>query len=226
MLAVDGVKPTDGHHPLRRVPALPPAVHLREHRCAEEEQGGRAVRGLLPAENLDRLVKAAKYVTLPASLEKEAADPVRGPHHRHRVQRGRRAQGRRPGDGAQAVAVSRLCRDGSACNMGGRHVSRSPLFCSRGFGGFSVAIEAGRDEVRDGRLEAQQPHQGGQGAGHKGLAYGLRVPVHLHDVRDRRRALRGDLRFFLEVSPVEFLTSTQWAPPQGEFGICRSSTAR
>ena len=27
------------------------------------------------------------------------------------------------------------------------------------------------------------------------------------------------LRFFLEVSPVEFLTSTQWAPPQGEFGI-------
>ena len=26
-------------------------------------------------------------------------------------------------------------------------------------------------------------------------------------------------RFFLEVSPVEFLTSTQWAPPQGEFGV-------
>ena len=26
-------------------------------------------------------------------------------------------------------------------------------------------------------------------------------------------------RFFLKVSPVEFLTSTQWAPPQGEFGV-------
>ena len=26
-------------------------------------------------------------------------------------------------------------------------------------------------------------------------------------------------RFFLEVSPVEFFTSTQWAPPQGEFGV-------
>jgi phosphate transport system permease protein len=26
-------------------------------------------------------------------------------------------------------------------------------------------------------------------------------------------------RFFLEVSPVEFLTSTQWAPPQGDFGV-------
>jgi phosphate transport system permease protein len=27
------------------------------------------------------------------------------------------------------------------------------------------------------------------------------------------------LRFFLEVSPVEFLTSTRWAPPQGDFGV-------
>jgi phosphate transport system permease protein len=27
------------------------------------------------------------------------------------------------------------------------------------------------------------------------------------------------LRFFLEVSPVEFLTSTQWAPTQGDFGV-------
>ncbi len=27
------------------------------------------------------------------------------------------------------------------------------------------------------------------------------------------------VRFFLEVSPVEFLTSTRWAPPQGDFGI-------
>jgi phosphate transport system permease protein len=27
------------------------------------------------------------------------------------------------------------------------------------------------------------------------------------------------VRFFLEVSPVEFLTSTQWAPPQGDFGV-------
>jgi phosphate transport system permease protein len=27
------------------------------------------------------------------------------------------------------------------------------------------------------------------------------------------------LRFFFEVSPVEFLTSTVWAPPQGDFGI-------
>ncbi|HET6661025.1 MAG TPA: hypothetical protein VFH16_14010, partial [Rubrobacter sp.] len=26
-------------------------------------------------------------------------------------------------------------------------------------------------------------------------------------------------RFFLEVSPVEFLTSTRWAPPQGDFGV-------
>jgi phosphate transport system permease protein len=26
-------------------------------------------------------------------------------------------------------------------------------------------------------------------------------------------------RFFLEVSPVEFLTSTKWAPPQGDFGV-------
>src|ERR671914_300288 len=26
-------------------------------------------------------------------------------------------------------------------------------------------------------------------------------------------------RFFFEVSPVEFLTSTVWAPPQGDFGI-------
>jgi len=26
-------------------------------------------------------------------------------------------------------------------------------------------------------------------------------------------------RFFLEVSPVEFLTSTEWAPPQGAFGV-------
>ncbi len=26
-------------------------------------------------------------------------------------------------------------------------------------------------------------------------------------------------RFFLKVSPVEFLTSTAWAPPQGDFGI-------
>jgi phosphate transport system permease protein len=26
-------------------------------------------------------------------------------------------------------------------------------------------------------------------------------------------------RFFLKVSPVEFLTSTQWAPPRGEFGV-------
>jgi phosphate transport system permease protein len=26
-------------------------------------------------------------------------------------------------------------------------------------------------------------------------------------------------RFFLKVSPVEFLTSTEWAPPQGEFGV-------
>ncbi|HZF59681.1 MAG TPA: phosphate ABC transporter permease subunit PstC [Rubrobacter sp.] len=26
-------------------------------------------------------------------------------------------------------------------------------------------------------------------------------------------------RFFLKVSPVEFLTSTRWAPPQGDFGI-------
>jgi phosphate transport system permease protein len=27
------------------------------------------------------------------------------------------------------------------------------------------------------------------------------------------------VRFFLEVSPVEFLTSTRWAPPQGDFGV-------
>ncbi len=27
------------------------------------------------------------------------------------------------------------------------------------------------------------------------------------------------LRFFLEVSPVEFLTSTRWAPTQGDFGV-------
>ncbi|MBA3703586.1 MAG: phosphate ABC transporter permease subunit PstC [Rubrobacteraceae bacterium] len=27
------------------------------------------------------------------------------------------------------------------------------------------------------------------------------------------------VRFFLVVSPVEFLTSTQWAPPQGDFGV-------
>jgi phosphate transport system permease protein len=27
------------------------------------------------------------------------------------------------------------------------------------------------------------------------------------------------LRFFFEVSPVEFLTSTRWAPPQGDFGV-------
>jgi phosphate transport system permease protein len=26
-------------------------------------------------------------------------------------------------------------------------------------------------------------------------------------------------RFFLDVSPVEFLTSTRWAPPQGDFGV-------
>jgi phosphate transport system permease protein len=26
-------------------------------------------------------------------------------------------------------------------------------------------------------------------------------------------------RFFFEVSPVEFLTSTRWAPPQGDFGV-------
>ncbi len=26
-------------------------------------------------------------------------------------------------------------------------------------------------------------------------------------------------RFFLKVSPVEFLTSTRWAPPQGDFGV-------
>jgi phosphate transport system permease protein len=26
-------------------------------------------------------------------------------------------------------------------------------------------------------------------------------------------------RFFLKVSPVEFFTSTEWAPPQGDFGV-------
>ena len=31
--------------------------------------------------------------------------------------------------------------------------------------------------------------------------------------------LEETLRFFLEVSPVEFLTSTRWAPPQGDFGV-------
>lgn len=31
--------------------------------------------------------------------------------------------------------------------------------------------------------------------------------------------LEETLRFFLEVSPIEFLTSTRWAPPQGDFGV-------
>jgi phosphate transport system permease protein len=31
--------------------------------------------------------------------------------------------------------------------------------------------------------------------------------------------LEETLRFFFEVSPVEFLTSTRWAPPQGDFGV-------
>ena len=34
------------------------------------------------------------------------------------------------------------------------------------------------------------------------------------------------LRFFLDVSIVEFLTSTRWNPPGGDFASCRSSTAR
>jgi phosphate transport system permease protein len=31
--------------------------------------------------------------------------------------------------------------------------------------------------------------------------------------------LEETLRFFFEVSPVEFLTSMRWAPPQGDFGV-------
>ena len=31
--------------------------------------------------------------------------------------------------------------------------------------------------------------------------------------------LEETARFFLKVSPVEFLTSTRWAPPQGDFGV-------
>jgi phosphate transport system substrate-binding protein len=72
-LAVDGVKPTEdsirsGEYPLSR----PLFIYVSTDALKKNKAVKPFVDFYLAPQNLDRLVKAAKYVTIPASLEKES----------------------------------------------------------------------------------------------------------------------------------------------------------
>ena len=142
VLAVDGVEPTadtirSGEYLLSR----PLFIYVSTKALKNNEAVEPFVDFYLSEQNLDRLVEAAKYVTLPRSLAQESRDAVRGPHHRHRVHRRGRAEGRRPGGGARAVAV-RVCGvDTGLLDStidGGRHQpALSAYFGHEAFGGCS-----------------------------------------------------------------------------------------
>ena len=128
-LAVDGVKPTEdtirsGEYPLSR----PLFIYVSTDALKNNKAVKPFVDFYLAPENLDRLVKAAKYVTMPASLEKESRAQYEDRTTGTVFNAERRAQGRRPGDGAPAVAVAVCARMGLLVALGGRHRSRSPSF--------------------------------------------------------------------------------------------------
>ena len=107
VLAVDGVKPTEdtirsGEYLLSR----PLFIYVSTDALKNNKAVKPFVDFYLSEQNLDRLVQAAKYVTLPSSLAQESRAQYEDRTTGTVFNCGRRAQGRRPGDGAQAVAVT------------------------------------------------------------------------------------------------------------------------
>ena len=114
-LAVDGVKPTQDTIRSGEYLTLPPAVHLREHQGAEEQQGRQALRRLLPRTGEPR----------PAGRGGEVRDDARPAWRRSRGRNTRtaprapcstRTASRRAATWRRRCSSRsrRLCRDGSA----------------------------------------------------------------------------------------------------------------
>ena len=129
-LAVDGVKPTEetirsGEYLLSR----PLFIYVSTDALKNNKAVKPFVDFYLAQENLDRLVQAAKYVTMPAAWRRRRGPSTRtappAPCSTRKASR-RAATWRR----RSSSRSNCLCRDGSACNIGGPAAEAGPpAFC-------------------------------------------------------------------------------------------------